>query len=269
MFEKKRYVVQALANLGRVVVAAVSVFGTQMYQAVTRPDLPSFADQDPSGTFGSDGSPTLRVVVLGDSSVTAPGIPIEESWIRRMTIHLAQSYRVELRSVAIGGSKAADLLELQISPAIDIGGDMALISIGANDALRGTPVRRFESTLDDAVRRLNAHFDMVGVSGVGDLGTLPRLPLLAQTIVRNRARTINEAIRRVANRHNDVVKGRSWGSMWDRFETDPGSMFAEDLFHASGTGHEVFGKAAIAVAEELLARRVLINESPESLESKT
>jgi hypothetical protein len=250
---------------------ASSALVHQLYGAIHRTDLPSYVDQDPTGNFGSPDAPPLQIVVLGDSSVTAPGIDIDASWARRVATHLSDRYHVRLRSVAVGGSKSRDLHSYQLDPAIALGGDMALLSIGANDAMRGTPVARFEHELDAAFARLEPHFPMIGISGVGDLGTLPRLPALAQTIARTRARSIDRAIRRVAGRHPGVVKGQSWGSMWTGFETDPDTMFSGDLFHASEDGHALFGQAAINVAEALLTASSpdAISGSPESLESAT
>ncbi len=250
---------------------AFSALVHQVYGAIHRTDLPSYVDQDPTGDFGSPDAPPLQIVVLGDSSVTAPGIDINGSWSRRVAFHLSDRYHIRLRSVAVGGSKARDLQGFQLDPAIAVGGDMALLSIGANDAMRGTPIARFEGELDAALTRLEHHFPMIGISGVGDLGTLPRLPSLARTIARTRARSIDRAIRRVAHEHPGVVKGRSWGPAWLAFDNDPESMFSGDLFHASEKGHELFGNAAISVAETLLAAGEggSLSGSPGSLESKT
>jgi lysophospholipase L1-like esterase len=261
-----------MSRVGKLITPPMTAFSAllhQVYGAIHRADLPSYVDQDPTGDFGSHDVPPLQIVILGDSSVTAPGIDIDESWGRRVAIHLCHRYHVRLRSVAVGGSKARDLQGFQLDPAIAIGGDMALISIGANDAMRGTPVARFERELDAALARLQPHFPMIGVSGVGDLGTLPRLPPLAQTIARTRARSVDHAIRRVVHDHPGVVKGYSWGPAWVEFDTDPDGMFSGDLFHASERGHELFANAAINVAEALLAARGSqgISGSPESLES--
>jgi lysophospholipase L1-like esterase len=251
--------------------AAFSALAHQLYGAIHRTDLPSYVDQDPTGDFGDVAAPPLRIVVLGDSSVTAPGIDIDASWSRRVANHFSDRYHVALRSVAVGGSKARDLNGFQVEPAIAIGGDMALISIGANDAMRGTPIARFERDLDAALTSLEPHFARIGISGVGDLGTLPRLPPLAQTIARSRARAIDRAIRRVVHEHPGVMKGYSWGPAWAAFDRDPELMFSGDLFHASEEGHQLFANAAIRVAEALMANPPTgpVSESPESLESTT
>ena len=234
----------------------VGVFAGQVLRSAHRQDLPSHNNQDPTGDFGSLGLPTLRIALLGDSSITAPGVhPLDDCWPRRLARHLQDRYRVELRSVAVGGSKARDVLSDQLTPALATGADMALLSVGANDALRGTPLRRFEAEIDEIITTLGDRIPMVGVSGIGDLGTVPRLPDLARSFARVRGRSFDGAIRRVASRHRGVVKSRSWGEMWRPFDEHPEVIFAPDQFHASAAGHALFAAAAIPVAETLLAAR--------------
>ena len=235
-------------------ITGIGVFTAQVLRSAHRQDLPSHNNQDPTGDFGSVGLPRLRIVLLGDSSITAPGVvPLDDCWPRRLAHHLADRYFVELRSVGVGGAKARNVLEDQLPRALAQHADMALVSVGANDALRGTPVGRFERDVDEVLGALVGTFRMVGIAGVGDLGTVPRLPDLARAFSRVRARSIDGAIRRVAARHAGVIKGRSWGPGWQFFEDHPEVVFAPDQFHASGAGHAMFAAAAIPVAEALLS----------------
>ncbi|MEN8113215.1 MAG: GDSL-type esterase/lipase family protein [Actinomycetota bacterium] len=229
------------------------VFASQIAQAVHRPDLDSLTDQDPSGVFGDPSLPRLRIVVLGDSTVTAPGVePLDAAWVRRVAHTFADRHHVEIVSVAVGGSKIADVRGEQVHRAILAGGDIALVCVGANDALRMTPISRFEAAYDETVSMLVAAFPAVAVCGVGDLGTIPRLPSLARGVSRVRARSVDHAIGRVAS-HYDVPKSNAWGPVFDRFATDP-NVWAPDLFHASAEGHVMYAEAAIPLIEEALRR---------------
>jgi hypothetical protein len=51
---------------------AGAVLVGQLAHAAYRDDLPSLENQDPSGLFGDPNAPPLKLVYLGDSSVTAP-----------------------------------------------------------------------------------------------------------------------------------------------------------------------------------------------------
>ncbi len=233
----------------------IGILVGQVLHAAHRPDMPGLDNQDPSGVFGSPDRPHLRIALLGDSSITAPGVyPLDACWPRRMARRLATRYRVELLSFAAGGAKSRDVIAEQLEPAVASGADIALVSVGANDALRATPLRRYEAEMSEILGTLATTIPAVGVSGIGDLGTLPRLPTLAQGIGRVRGRSFDRAVARIAARHPNVVKSATWGGQWAFFEDgDPNEVFATDRFHASARGHEVFADAVEPVIETLLA----------------
>ena len=113
-----------LWKVARRPLAVGGMLTAQMVQTIQRPDLESFTDQDPSGLFGDPSLPPLRMVVLGDSTVTAPGVePLDACWARRTALFFSNRYRVELISVAVGGSKVADVRNEQMHRAIVTGGD--------------------------------------------------------------------------------------------------------------------------------------------------
>lgn len=231
------------------------LFAVQVVRAARRKDLPTLENQDPSGLFGNPGAPLLRVVVIGDSSVTAPGVePLDAAWPRQVCFRLADRYRVELRSVAVGGSKARDVLATQLDAAIEFQPDIAVISVGANDALRGTPLPRFEREFREILAGLTPHVPGIAVSGVGDLGSIPRLPAMARALVRIRGRSFDRAIRRVVVDYPDVTKTNTWSPGWNEFRTNPDQVFAGDLFHASAYGHRIYTEAAMPAVEALVER---------------
>jgi lysophospholipase L1-like esterase len=231
--------------------AAGAVLAGQMARAIYRDDLPTLENQDPSGLFGDPDSPPLRVVFLGDSSVTAPGVePLDSSWPRQIAMHLGERFHVTAISVAVGGAKAKDVLNEQVDAALEAEPDIVYLSVGSNDALRATPVSRFEGEYDEIVQHLHPAVPAVGLSGVGDLGTIPRLPEPARGVARVRARAIDRAIARVTAKYPRAVKSNAWTVM-AAFEGSP-DMFAGDLFHANARGHLLFGEVGIPVADKLV-----------------
>lgn len=232
--------------------AAVGLATSQIAHAAFRDDLPTLENQDPSGVFGSPSAPPIRIVFLGDSSVTAPGVdPLDHSWPRQVALHLSERFRVEAISVAVGGSKVRDVIDDQLDRAIALEPDIAYVSVGSNDALRATPIQRFEADYDRMVDRLVASVPAVGLSGIGDLGSIPRLPQLAKGLARIRARAVNNAVARVAARHPRTIKSNAWDVMEGVFNDNP-AMFGGDQFHASAEGHLVFGRVARPVADGLV-----------------
>ena len=233
----------------------VGVLVAQVVRAGRRKDLPTLSNQDPSGDFGDPDLPRLRLVVMGDSSVTSPGVePLDASWPRQIAHRLSDRYRVELRSVAVGGAKARDVIAWQLLPAISLKPDLVFVSIGANDALRATQLSRFEREYRQIVAQLDRHVPGVAVSGIGDLGSIPRLPALIRSIVRIRGRSFDRAIRRVVDDFPDVIKTHTWSAGWQEFLTNPDEVFAGDLFHASAYGHRIYANAAMPAVEILAAR---------------
>jgi lysophospholipase L1-like esterase len=231
---------------------AGTVLAGQMARAILRDDLPSLENQDPSGTFGDLDAPPLRLVFLGDSSVTAPGVdPLDHSWPRQMAFRLASTYRVEAISLAVGGSKARDVLNEQVDAAIDLKPDIAYLAFGSNDALRGTPVARFESDFNEVVGKLYDVVPAIGLSGIGDLGTIPRIPELARGVARVRARAMDRAIGRIAARYPRTVKSHVWDIMAINFVQRP-ELFADDLFHASAEGHLAFATIGAPMVDRLV-----------------
>lgn len=237
--------------LKRGVLAGAVVLGLETAYAVLRPspDLDSF---DPSAEFGDPSLPTIRVAVIGDSSVTAPGVEGPgEIWISRICERLASQNHVILSSFAAGGSTAKDLLADQVRPALEFEPDLAFVAVGANDAIKGVPLRIFERNLDEIVGNLTSNGPHVVLSGVGDLGSIPRLHPPLQNLMSRRGRRFDQAHWRVGARHGATVVDQRGDdpSVWyeDR------ELWAPDLFHVSTHGHRRWADTAWRTVEPLVA----------------
>jgi lysophospholipase L1-like esterase len=232
----------------RLLSGAAAALAAQALWTVVRP-LPRFEEFDASGEEGSGDGPLLHLVVLGDSTTTGPGVAgPEEIWIRVLARRLAAGRRVKVTSVARGGATAALVRREQLAPAVAAGGDVAFVSIGANDALRGVPVRSFERDLSAVADALARNAGMVVLSGVGDLGTIPRLHPPLRQLARARGRRLNEAHLRVAARSGAVVADQWSAGTADPFRYDP-SVYSADLFHPTAAGHEVWAETAYRTIE--------------------
>ena len=139
----------------------------QVLRAAHRSDLPSFPNQEPSGTFGDPDAPPLRIVAVGDSSLTAPGVQhLDNCWIRRNALHLAERFRVELISLGVGGSKTQDVIEGQLHAAQRLAPDLGVVSVGANDALRGVRPASFRRNMRIILDRMTGASKAVVVIGI-------------------------------------------------------------------------------------------------------
>lgn len=199
---------------------------------------PRLDDYDPSGTFGEQSHQPFRLAVLGDSTVTGPGVlDADNTWARivaNRVAHLGRS--VELRSFAISGSRTRDLLVGQMLPAVEWDPDVILVSIGANDLIKGGSASRFEHELDQLIGGLVESGAPVVLKGLGDLGTIPRLVPPLRGLITRRSLMFDEVQRRVAARHGATVVEYRTDSR--RVWIDDRDLWADDLFHISAKGHE-------------------------------
>lgn len=234
----------------RGVTAGAVILGAEAAYAVLRPS-PRQIEFDPSGSFGDPSSPSIRVAVLGDSSVTAPGVAgPEEIWISLICSRIAETRHVTLRSFAVSGSRAEDLLGKQLDPAIRFEPDLVVVSVGANDVIKGVGVKPFQEQLDTLVEALTRTGAVVMLSGVGDIGTIPRLKPPLRNLMTRRSARFDAVHHVVAERHGAhvVQHRRDNPTIW---YSDRG-LWSADLFHVSAAGHRRWAESTWRTLEPLL-----------------
>lgn len=222
-------------SIKRVGLIALGVLAFEIAYALFKPS-PILESFDPSGEFGDPSHPEFRVAVLGDSSVTAPGVTSrEEIWVTRICRRMADRRHVVMRSFAVGGSMAHDVVAEQLDAAIDYAPDLYLVSVGANDAIKGVPLRRFAANLDYLIGMLASTDAIVIQSGVGVLGTIPRLFPPLSALMTARSARFDRVHRQVAARYGtSVIDQRDDDPrLWNRDR----SLWAADHFHVSAAGH--------------------------------
>ena len=230
--------------------AGAVVLGAEALYAILHP-APRQAEFDPSGVFGDPSNPPYRVAILGDSSVTAPGVAgPQEIWVSLVCSKMARDRYVTMKSYAVSGSRAEDLLREQLEPAIETRPDMVIVSVGANDCIHGVPVSIFEARLDELVSMLMETGALVILSGVGDIGTIPRLKPPLRNLMSRRSARFNRVHEVVAERHGaHVVPHREDNpTIW---YTDRG-LWSADLFHVSAAGHLIWAESTWRTVEPLL-----------------
>lgn len=237
--------------LTRVVIVGAIVIGLEVVYALLRPS-PQLEEFDPSGEFGDPSKPRLKVAVVGDSSVTAPGVSgPEDIWISRICRRLGETRNVELVSFAVGGSRAQDVITGQLDAALVYRPDLAFVSVGANDVIKGVSIAQFTADLDHIVGSLTATGATVVQSGVGVLGTIPRLYPPLSSWLSARSGRFDRAHRRVADWHGTaVVEQRTDdAALWNRDR----SLWAADYFHVSPAGHARWAETTWRTLEPMMS----------------
>jgi lysophospholipase L1-like esterase len=253
--ERVRIGLAGVAGVPVAAAAAAGAMAAQFWYVAHRP-LPSFRDLDPNGSFGADTLPETRIALLGDSTITGAGLEsCGDLWSHQVARRLACDRRVRLVSLAVGGSRARDVLALQLPQALEIDADLAVISVGANDAMHGTPMRKVEADLDATVGAFGDAGVGVVLAGVCDLGNIPRLLFPLRLLASRQSRAVDRVHARVANRHRHVVKVPIAERCDEFFRS--ADAFSPDLFHPNRAGHAVWADAAYPVIAAALARAMM------------
>jgi lysophospholipase L1-like esterase len=209
---------------------------------VVRRALPTQVEPGPSPIPARDGTP-LRVVALGDSTLTGPGLEHDRHiWLHQALDRLGHHRPIELISLAVGGSRVVDVLE-RVPETLDLVPDLVVVAVGANDALHGTPIRRVRSRLHRLLDELLDGAPIVAVANVGNLGNIARLPVPLKTVVGMRALAVCSAIEDVVATHDRAV-------LLDVRPADhvlrDRTVYTPDLFHPGAIGHSAWADAALA-----------------------
>jgi lysophospholipase L1-like esterase len=231
----------ALRGILATAATIAAILAAEVAAAVLRP-VPHQPEFDASGTVGT-GAVRHRWLVLGDSSITAPGVAGPgDIWVRRVATARSGSGSIEITSLAVGGSCARHVRDEQI-PRIpgDVTYDVVFVSVGANDVLKGEPLWRHRRALEDIVSRLTDRHGLIVLSGVGDLATIPRLTWPLDRIVGARAGRFDAEAQAIAERWG-AAKVDHWATTAPAFRSDP-TVFSADFFHPNARGHEIWANA--------------------------
>ena len=195
---------------------------------------------DPTPRLFGTAPPTLRYVILGDSTAVAIGGSYENGLAVGTARHLAERGTVELTNVAVSGAKIHDVLTEQIPRAELTNADVVLIDVGANDVIRMTRSEAFERDFRrviEIVREKSPRAKIV-VTGSADMGSPPRIPRLLRPLANFRTRRLNAIVKRLVAEH-----GLTFAPIAEKtgpaFRADP-TLFSEDRFHPNDRGYALW-----------------------------
>src|SRR5262245_37654745 len=217
-------------------------------------------------SVGGDGPP-LRLVLLGDSTALGVGVGrVGDTVGGRLAELLAEQTgssgrvrRVELSSVAVHGSRSADLATQVARALLGPTPDIAVILVGANDVVGLRRPREAAAHLAAAVARLRDAGVAVVVGTCPDLGAARAIAQPLRQLVALQARRIARAqalaVREAGGTPVDLA-GRT-GAV---FRADVGTL-CEDRYHPSADGYRVWAHALLpAVVEAARLRSAATGE---------
>ena len=235
-------------------VAAAVLLGLWLEQQwAAHHDWPSLPDLDPSGSFGDPDLPRRSIALFGDSTITSPGLQsVDETWIHQLVPELSGRYHLDIDSYAVRGARVHDVLARQL-PLISDRYDLAIVSAGSNDAVRGMTRGRLREILIDIATELLDSCAIVVLAGAGDIGTAPRLPFPLSLLATVRAKTTDSVHASIAAGHDRIHHIPMCDLTTETFRSDR-DLFSADRFHPNRRGHAVWARAALPTIVEALAQ---------------
>ncbi len=199
-------------------------------------------DLGPVGVVGEGLGEPLRLLVLGDSAARGFGLPsVAESFPALVGAGLSRATgrRVEVRSLATDGHRTADVLAEQAPLVRAHAPDVVVVSVGVNDAVRGTRRDDLATSTRALADRVAGDVDSSDVAFVTcpDLQSAPGLP-------RPLNRLVGLRCRRVARTQQQALEGASL-----RVVDLPDvrlEHYGPDGFHPGVAGHLAMAERAVA-----------------------
>lgn len=233
-----------------VALATAGGLWAQIRHAANAP-VPHFDDLDASGRYGMPTGRPVRLAVLGDSSLTGPGLRRgDQIWVAQLADALP--WHVQLDSHAKGGSRVRDVIEHQLPAAMASTPDAFVVSIGANDAIHGTPARAYARALTSVLDHLSEIAPVVTL-GIGDLSVIPRVPYTMRSVVARRSATFDRMHKLAAADRDRVVRVPVAKLSDPHFRQHGVELFAEDLFHPNDRGHRLWAELFLPYVHRALS----------------
>ena len=251
----RRWVVGTAAGLP---LAFVALLGVEAGLATRGAYLPAhFGDRvdatvEPAGA--EPAGTTLRMVMLGDSTVAGVGSPTTDATLPVLTAQRvadATDRRVDVTGLGVSGARTADVTRAQI-PLLPDDVDVVVIVIGSNDTTHLTPPWQLDDETREmiaAARRAAPDAEVV-LGGVPLFGSATALAQPLRWVVDQYAKVLRRAQRRVAV-EADITFVNIAVEASPRFRGVPEAM-SSDGFHPAPIGYGFWADAlAVGVVDAL------------------
>jgi lysophospholipase L1-like esterase len=246
---RRRWVIGTAAGLP---LAFVALLGVEAGMATRGRYLPAhFGDRvdatvEPAGERAT--SATLRLVMLGDSTVAGVGSPTRDGTLPVQTAQRvadATSRPVSVTGLGVSGARTADIAREQI-PLVGDDVDVLVIVIGSNDTTHATPSWRLEKQTDEMidVARRAAPGATIVLGGVPLFGSADALAQPLRWVVDQYAKPLRRVQHRVAAEQDITFVNIAFEAS-PRFRGVPEAM-SVDGFHPAPVGYGFWADALAA-----------------------
>lgn len=204
--------------------------------------LPEASGPTRGTTAGPDGAPPLRLIVVGESTAAGCGAQTHEE---AFTGAFARSFAEQReRRVAwtVNGRYGARIrrVRYRMLPELDTVADMAVLLIGANDAMTRGPLGNWREDFAAVLDALIERAEVVVVAGIPPFETFPSLPRVLRKYLSERARALDDVARELCAERPTA----SWIGSAD-LGLAKAEFFARDGFHPSSAGYHRWAQTII------------------------
>lgn len=235
--------------LGAVVGGALLLIGIEVFLAFRRDYFVEGPEEPITGTFGHPSSPSLRFVVVGDSTSVGVGAQPQESFPWILAKRLAEKFEVELHVVGVSGARITDAASDQVPAAIALKPDLVLIEIGANDATHLTSSKTVRTKMTQMLDAFGKAKIPVVVAGPPDMGTTRAFAEPLRTLSGYSGAKVQRAIEKIVHPRGipfvDLAAGTG-----PAFDADPNRYYSTDLFHPSAEGYALWAEVIFPTVDE-------------------
>ena len=188
-----------------------------------------------------------RFAALGDSFTEGMQDDLRpdgrhRGWADRVAAVLAEqqvSGSIDYANLAVRGRLLPQVVEEQVPAALALRPDLVTLGAGVNDAMRrGFDLDALATRLESGVRALRGSGSDVVLFAFGD----PARRSSVMGLIRDRIRSLNSAVRAIADAHGCRVV-----DFWGAAVFDDDRVWDSDRLHLSPVGHEVASHAVLEV----------------------
>jgi lysophospholipase L1-like esterase len=206
--------------------------------------------QPPHRGFVAGVGPVLRILAVGDSSVSGVGVARGDQTVCATTARsLARltGRPVAWRAVGFSGATVKMAMDEVVPFLAAKPADLVIVAFGVNDAMAYRSPAGFANDLAALVCAVRRHVGnaAVVVGGVAPLRFFPGLPLPLRTILGWRCTALQAAAERLGKRLPRLVVERFSALFVPE-------LFASDGFHPNARAHALWGEEVAALALPLL-----------------
>jgi acyl-CoA thioesterase-1 len=185
-------------------------------------------------------------VAIGDSTVEGIGASHPSKSFPSLVFEQIRKDHKEAvyHNLGKGGAKVRDVIDHQLSKAIELKPDLVTISVGGNDLHRRTKFSHFKKDYQYLLKTLREKTDAeIIVSNIPDVSALPSISIFFRYFVKFLNRRLNRVISKNAKEFRcaliDLYNG---GKSYRKFYKD---LIASDGFHPSDRGYALWAGAII------------------------